>query len=251
MRTWNAIFALTVRDWNLRLGRSPMEIFWIMWEPGMHMLFYMAATSLMPRRPHEGDSFALFFASGILPFFLFQRTFFRISIGLNQQTLYPLRKIIIFDVVVSRIIIEISVWLMNVFFILVVLLAINTEIYVYSAIPILKAIVGLICLGVSWGMLVGFVSSFVPFMPKLANFINRVMYFTCGIFFVPDHLPPFIRAFVEWNPLMHLVEMFRSGLYYGYGSLIMDQTYPFIVSLILITCATLLENIAIKQYQSA
>lgn len=250
MKTWNAIFALTVRDGNLRIGRSPMEIFWLMWEPAMHMLFYLAATSLIPRRPHEGDSFALFFATGILPFFLFQRTFFRISISLNQQPLQPLNRIVVIDVVISRVIIELFVWLMNVVFVLGCLMVIGAEVWLYDAQIALKAIAGLVFLGLSWGMLVGFMTSYLPFMSKLANFLNRIMYFTCGIFFVPDHLPPFIRDFVAWNPLMHLVEMFRGGFYFGYKSIIQDEAYPFLVALCALTAAALIENLAVKRFES-
>lgn len=241
--------ALSIRDWSARIGRSPAEIFWLMFEPSMHMLFYITVIGLFPRRPHVGDSFALFFATGLVPYFLYQRIFFRISIALNMQMLLPLGRITFIDVISSRVLVEISLWVCNLVIVYLIIILIGDNISVANYLNLIYSILLLIFLGVAWGSFSGFMVAFFSFWPKFTNFTNRCIYFSCGIFFIPDHLPPFIRDVIFWNPLLHVIEFGRSGVYYGYGSVMMDIRIPLLISLILCAGAAIIQHRAMERFQ--
>ena len=65
------LFALVVREMSTKFGRSWGGYFWAIAEPVGGILLLTAAFSLAFRKPPLGTDFALFYASGIIPFFLF------------------------------------------------------------------------------------------------------------------------------------------------------------------------------------
>ncbi|MBV5265074.1 ABC transporter permease [Pinisolibacter sp. B13] len=251
MKSGNALLALTIRDWGSRIGHSPAEALWTLFEPTMHMLFYLMLVGLAPRRPHTGDSFALFFATGLVPYFLWQRIFFRISISMNMSTLFNFARVTFVDMILSRIIIELILWICNIIIVAIVIYMLGDRVSIANYVVVFEAVLMFIFLGMSWGVLSGFLVAFIPFWPKAANLINRCMYFSCGIFFVPDHLPPFIRDVVYWNPLLHVIEFGRSGVYYGYDSLMLNLAIPLTVSLVMIAIAAVIQHTAMERFRSS
>ena len=64
-------FALVVREMSTRFGRSYGGYIWAIAEPLGGVMLLNLAFSLTVRRPPLGTNFALFYATGIIPFFLF------------------------------------------------------------------------------------------------------------------------------------------------------------------------------------
>ena len=65
------LFALVVREMNTKFGRSYGGYIWAIAEPLGGVMLLNLAFSLTVRRPPLGTNFPLFYATGIVPFFLF------------------------------------------------------------------------------------------------------------------------------------------------------------------------------------
>lgn len=69
--------------------------------------------------------------------------------------------------------------------------------------------------------------------PGLAHFKGIILligFVTSGFSFVVDRMPPSIRSVVTWNPLLHVIELFREGFYRGYECRSLDLVYLFVVT---------------------
>ena len=65
------LFALVVREMSTKFGRSWGGYLWAIAEPLGGILLLTLAFSLALRKPPLGTNFPLFYATGIVPFFLF------------------------------------------------------------------------------------------------------------------------------------------------------------------------------------
>ena len=65
------LFALVVREMSTKFGRSYGGYIWAIAEPLGGIVLLNIAFSLTVRRPPLGTNFPLFYATGIIPFFLF------------------------------------------------------------------------------------------------------------------------------------------------------------------------------------
>ena len=73
LRWLRVLFALVVREMSTRFGRSWGGYLWAIVEPVAGILLLTFIFSLALRQPPLGTNFALFYASGVVPFFLFNK----------------------------------------------------------------------------------------------------------------------------------------------------------------------------------
>ena len=73
LRWLRVLFALVVREMSTRFGRSWGGYLWAILEPVGGILLLTFIFSLALRQPPLGTNFALFYASGVVPFFLFTK----------------------------------------------------------------------------------------------------------------------------------------------------------------------------------
>lgn len=77
--------------------------------------------------------------------------------------------------------------------------------------------------GFGWGLLLAGISYYIPVVRSINLMAMRVLYFTSGVFFALPEVPPQLRVYFLWNPLLHITELART--YYfrqydpGYGNL--------------------------------
>jgi capsular polysaccharide transport system permease protein len=249
MKLGHVLLALTIRNWSARIGKSPLEVIWIILEPCMHLIFYLVVIGLVPRRPPVGESFALFFASGILLYFLYQRVFFRISITMNFQPLQVLQRITFVHILCSCLIIEVILWICNLAVLAIVVELVGQSLGIANPLTVGYALGLALLLATAWGAFSGFMLAFLPFWSKVTNFLNRCIYFSCGIFFLPDHTVPFIRDVIYWNPLLHIIELARTGIYFGYTSTTIDLWVPYTYALVLATAAAVIQHAATERFR--
>lgn len=70
--TTRTIMALLLREMTTRYGRSPGGYVWALLEPIGAIMIFAVGFSLLFKNPPLGSSFILFFATGFLPFNLYQ-----------------------------------------------------------------------------------------------------------------------------------------------------------------------------------
>jgi capsular polysaccharide transport system permease protein len=213
------LVALVVREMATKFGRSWGGYFWAIAEPLGGILMLTAAFSFALRTPPLGNNFALFYATGIIPFFLFSKVSNAVSqaITSNRGLLnYPVVRPL--DTVLAKFVTDFLTM-----FVVGVLL--YTAIIRYYALPVtldLAAIfngfllMGLLGLGI--GTLNCVITGFWPTWRNIWNVLTKPLFIVSGMFYTFESLPPQAQAVLWWNPLIHGVGLLRSGFYAGYDA---------------------------------
>ncbi|WP_155905157.1 ABC transporter permease [Methylopila sp. M107] len=82
-------------------------------------------------------------------------------------------------------------------------------------------------LSLAFGVLFGLLIVLMPGLNHFKGILLLIIFFTSGFSFVVDRMPSGFRNIVTWNPLLHVLELFREGFYGGYECRSLDLVYLF------------------------
>jgi capsular polysaccharide transport system permease protein len=80
-------------------------------------------------------------------------------------------------------------------------------------------------IGVGVGAINAVLSTLVKSWSTIFTIATRPLYLLSGVFFLAERLPPNVGKWFAYNPILHGVEYFRSGIYPGYGRTFIDMGY--------------------------
>lgn len=237
------ISALTLRETRTRFGNRKLGFFWAFFEPLAHVAVFVAIFASMGRSSPIGDNIGLFILTGIVPFQLFSNIVNNImnGLGVNKALLgYP--QVMPFDIVISRVLIEfVSVSVVFIFCIAIAsYLGINIKIT--SFLQMMAAVVLIVIFAMGIGMINLAILLSVPSYANIYSALSRPLYFMSGIFFTMDFLSPEVLDVLSYNPLLNMVEWFRSGFFSSFDSSLYDVEYTVSASLLIFIIGMLAER---------
>lgn len=220
------IIALMLRELRTRFGRTQMGYLWAVLEPVTYIATMTFIFDLFGRPPRIGDSWPVFFATGVLTFLTYRKLSSSLANAFtaNQSLLvYPIVKPI--DTLAARALLEFATKL-------VVILIVFAGIIVLLNAPLptrpehmIVALVLMAVLGFGIGTISAVITRKMPSWPHIDSIIQRPLIFISGVMFVPDSLPNNIREWLEWNPILHGIEWMRYGYYDTYRADTIDIMY--------------------------
>jgi capsular polysaccharide transport system permease protein len=80
-------------------------------------------------------------------------------------------------------------------------------------------------ISVSIGMIFGIIECYVVEVKKVRSFLSRPLLFISGVFFSLQDIPREYWYLVDWNPLLHGIELSRFALYSTYTDIGVSVTY--------------------------
>ena len=210
--------ALCRRELKTRFGVYKLGYVWAIFEPVSHILILTFIFSFIAREGYQGVPFAAFFASGIIPFFIFQKIINAATNAINpNKGLFIYRQVKPVDTVLVRSFIE---FITNTAA-LIFLIWLGVWFFNYDVIPgrplELCLLLILFFLGsTGLGLVCAVIGARWEESAKLIPQILRPMYFISGIFIPVQSLPEGLHAYLLWNPILHGVEQVRASIFYGY-----------------------------------
>lgn len=218
LQQFAVIRALILREARTRYVRNRMGYAWAIIEPITHIMVWFAIISLLGRGAIVHDMTPLLFiTTGLIPLFMFRKVaaFVTSATMANKGLMaFPLVKDV--DAMIARAILE------GTALFLVALIIFGGIIFLDIAQPprdLLLLIVvscSLVFLGFGWGVFMSGLRALFPFFDHIDAIIGRIFYFTAGIFFVYETMPPELQEWMWWNPALHGTELFRTGWSYTY-----------------------------------
>lgn len=242
------ISALTLRETRSRYGNSKLGFFWALFEPAAHVAVFIAIFSGLDRASPIGESTGLFILTGIVPWLLYSNIVSKVMAGLtvNKPLLgYP--QVMPMDITISRVILEFSSLFIVMLFFLAVAVYIGLTIKIDNFLEVMKAIGLFVLLGTGVGLINAAIVYSTPSYTNIYSAFSRPLYFISGVFFTADFLSPEAYEILQYNPLLHLMEWFRSGFYTSYDSDLYDRFYVVSVTLIIFTIGLVLERLTRKK----
>ncbi len=202
---------------------------WAVLDPVLTIAILTLVFSGIAHVPPLGRSFTLFFATGYAAFYMYRSTSDQVAsaIDANRALLnYPVVRP--YDAVIGRIVLQVA----TLFVVNLLLFGGLWFVVPFEQIdlgPILLASLIAIVLGAGVGA-----SNIVWFhlsstYQQVWGIINRPAFIISGVFFLPDTVPHPFREYLLWNPLVHVVGLFRTGFYPTYRANYVDM--PYIVGL--------------------
>lgn len=235
------IAALILREMSTRYGRTPGGYLWAIIEPLAAIIVLSLGFSLIMRTPSLGTSFILFYATGYLPFDLYQTVSNTVAraIGFSKPLLhYP--AVTWVDAVLARFLLNSLTAILVSILLLSGILAVTETRSVLDLPPIVTAMALAMLLGLSVGVVNCALMGLFPLWEVAWSIITRPLFLASGIFFLYDTLPPLAQTILWFNPLIHIIGLMRTGFYPTYTGDYVSELYVISASLGLLVTGLIL-----------
>ncbi|TXN40715.1 ABC transporter [Methylobacterium sp. WL30] len=243
----HVMHALILRDMRTRFGGSHWGYAVVVLWPVIHvfMLVVIYVTRGVPAP--IGDSRALFFASGAVPALAFQyisREVMKAVLTNKPLTYYPQVKL--FDVIFSRILVEIVTGFLGLLSVTAILICCGIDPIPADPFTAICGYMAAVLLGIGVGTINVSIIAFFPAWIMGYMLFVIVLYITSGVMFLPNFLPDQIYAVLKFNPVVQIIEWVRLG-YYPDLHVGVDYIYTLLFGGVCLVIGLLLEKNVIRR----
>jgi capsular polysaccharide transport system permease protein len=207
----DVLYALLLREFSARFGRSRVGFFWVLIEPIAHVAFPVAMFGFVIDRHVTGYEYPVFLLYGLLPYFLFRSICIQTMEGVNtSRGLLSYRPVHLIDVIFTKAVFTLGLESM-LFGIIALVLSIFFGYHLMPGQPVewLGLMAGIVIFGLGMGMIFAAVVSLIPDARSVIRVLFMPLYLASGIILPVSRFPPDIVEILAWNPLLHWVEASR------------------------------------------
>jgi capsular polysaccharide transport system permease protein len=180
------------------------------------------------RTPALGTNFAIFYATGLLPLYLFTNVSGKVAQALSySRSLLAYPRVTVVDALVARFLLALMTHLMVAYLVLMGILMLQDT----GTMLALDRIVLGFAMGAALGLGVGLLNCVLftafPLWQSAWGVAMRPLLLVSGVLFLVDKLPQPWHDYFLWNPLVHIISEVRSGFYHGYSPPYVSLAYVF------------------------
>jgi capsular polysaccharide transport system permease protein len=235
------ILALMLREMSTRYGRTPGGYVWALLEPLGGVLILAIGFSLLVRSPPLGTSFILFYATGMMPFDLFQKVSNATAKSLRfSRPLLAYPAVSWIDTLLARFLLNTLTSMTISYILLSAILMFSDSRSVVDIWPVLTAMSLAALLGLGVGSVNAVLTGFYPTWESIWSIITRPLFIISGILILYETLPNVAQDILWWNPLLHIVGEMRSGFYPMYDANYVSLVYVLLLSMALLAFGLML-----------
>lgn len=211
------VSAFIIREMATRYGRSPGGYVWAFLEPVAYVVILSTVFEAFARVPALGESFPLFFATGYIPFSMYNgmAAYLSSTITANKNLLqYP--NVAQIDPVVARVVLQAFTSIIVAVVILFITENIETHPHKIFWYALFESVIcaWMLAIGISLTNIVLFER--IPIYEKIFGIIMRPLFMLSGVFYVPSDMPHPFKEVLLANPVTQIIIRFREG-FYGAG----------------------------------
>ena len=239
--TLRTIMALILREMSSRYGRTPGGYVWAVLEPIGAILILSFGFALLLRSPSLGNSFILFYATGFLPFNLYQTIANMVARAINFSRpllFYP--SVTWLDAILARFLLNTLTSVMVAYLLLTIIFHTIDTTIVLDIPPIIGAMMLTAFLGLGVGTMNCLLMGLYPTWELIWSIATRPLFLASGVIFIYEDMPQTAQDILWYNPLLHLTGYMRMGFYPSYHPDYLSLPYVFAISLICLTLGLLL-----------
>lgn len=231
-RALRTIIALSLREMTTSYGRSAGGYLWAVAEPVAGIALLTFLFSLGFHAPPLGTSFALFYASGLVPFLIYADLSGKISQAINfSLPLLSYPRVTLADAVLARALLNMMTQLVVFCIVMGGLLAfLGTQARVDAKL-LAEAVMLAFALGFGVGVFNCFLVTRFGVWQRVWSILNRPMFLLSCVVFTFESIPKPYGDWLWFNPVVHVVGLMRKGLYFGYDGAYVSSAYVLLLSL--------------------
>ena len=225
--TIRAVWALLMREMATNNARAFGGVLWAFLQPVLAILFLTAIFSAGFKTPPVGTSFALFYASGFLPFTMYAALASQLGTAVQgNRRLLTFPRITLLDAILARVIFTVLVQLIVTVALYALILSIwDTKAHIVFA-PLVLSLGLAVVLGIGVGCLNAYLFAVFPTYRLIWSILTQPLFLVSCIIFPYSAIPQPFDQWLWWNPLIHVVGVSRSGFYHRYDIHHVEVLYP-------------------------
>lgn len=232
-RMGRTVAALMLREMATSYGRSPGGYLWEIVEPTLALALLTAIFATVLAAPQIGDSFPLFFATGFLPFMLFNDTANKMATAINfSRPLLAYPSVTFLDAMLARLILHaMTNILVSMIVFGFIIMVMGATVRVQMGL-IAEAYIMAILLGFGVGSLNCYLMTAFPAWERAWQISTRPLFILSGVIGTYDSMPQFAQDILYWNPLIHIVGRTREGFFINYDGSYISPVFVTMVGLV-------------------
>ncbi|MGM0585146.1 MAG: ABC transporter permease [Pseudomonadota bacterium] len=235
------VSALLRREMSTRYGRSSAGYVWAVAEPCGMILVMSFAFSALQRAPDLGQSFIVFFATGFLSFNFYRDTAGQLFNTVRQnRALLKYPNVNVYDALIARLTLQTLTNCLVALLVLSAAAVATGERLRPDFAQIGPALAAATLLGLGAGTVNAVLFPLFPNWERIFLIVNRPLFIVSAVLYTPESMPGPIRDLLAFNPLAHVVSVFRAGLYPVYSPRLDMLAYPALLGLGLLFLGLLL-----------
>lgn len=224
------VVALMLREMASTYGRAPGGYLWVLLEPLAGIALMTVVFSYAFRTPPLGSNFALFYASGFLPFMAYTQLTAKMGGAIRySRPLLAYPSVTYFDALLSRFLLG---FITKLLLFILVIWGIHI---VYGLEPaldfgrLLNAFGMIAVLSFGFGVVNCYLFGAFPIWEQIWSILNRPLFIMSGLFFLINSVGEQARSLLLWNPVAHIICEMRAGIFPIYDAQYASPFYVYSV----------------------
>lgn len=231
--TLRTVVALCLREVTTSNGDTAGGYMWSVVSPVIGIIGLTYIFSAGFRTPPLGENFAIFYATGLLPFTMFRSVCGRVEHSIKaSRNLLNFPRVTIFDVLISKFIMAVITQAAVSVLVLAYIIYFFKPDVTFHIVPVLQAFSVAALLGFGFGVMNCAIKTKFPLWDLVWNFVNRPLMLISGVMFLVETLPRPYSEWLLWNPLVHITGRMREAFYVDYVGSYTDLRYPLEIALV-------------------
>jgi capsular polysaccharide transport system permease protein len=221
----SVIYALFLREVNVRFSAGKIGYIWIFLEPLLQILVFVTVKLLLFGKNSTFD-YAVFITVGFIAYNLFRHIVnSSMSAFKSNKALFAYKQVKPIDTLIARLLVEIMI--MGV----ISLVFIGAGFYFsYDMNPqnlgmVLITFIWLILFSFGLGLFVSVIGFFFTSFSKVVKLAMMPLMFISAIFYTLEDLPPSAQELLAINPLVHFMELIHASYFYSLTDQFVNYTY--------------------------
>ncbi|MFO1133815.1 MAG: ABC transporter permease [Rhodoblastus sp.] len=227
-RFWRVVYAVMLQDMRTRFaGGGYLGFLVAVGWPLAHLVFLVVLRALATVIAPVGDSPAIFYGTGILPYILcFYPGRMMNIVMIQNRAMLGLPEISPMNLVIARALLEILIALMVTLIFFAGAALYGIDFMPNDPILAAQAIAVAIYLGIGIGVFNALFGTLMGQFYQVVYILVMVgLLTTSGAYFPLVYAPDRIKRLLEWNPLYHVVNWLRSAYYMDNTMIDVDRLY--------------------------
>lgn len=219
---WNwssTINTIMLREVRCRFAGDALGYAWTFLVPVLWIGTLMFFFALLGRKPAIPVDAPAFIATGVVPYVLFRYTVTSMSrVVSTHRHLVHFGSVRVSDLLFAAALLE-TLNAVIIFMIIWVLIAIVfVPVSIHDPLEFINGLLLTAVFGATFGRFATILGMISETAKRMIPIILRPMFWISGIFFVAPELPSGLLPYLHWNPLLHAIEITRSGVFRDYNS---------------------------------